>query len=447
MILRLDVRLDSFTEPIGILARDNRQNLNFTYHPEFLAIPEAMPVSLSLPLRPEPYEDIETRAFFDNLLSEQDGALRSTMQRHGLERGDIAGLLALLGKDCAGALSVLPEGAPPAKVPGDLARDYRDIPDARMAEIVRSLYERRRLPDDQQDPSPLAGVQSKIALVKLPNGQLAEPKPGSGAPTTHILKIPEQGHLNDVDHELLSLELSSRLTATAKAERVEYGGIAALLVERFDREVDGGIVRRLHQEDFAQALGLPASLKYERKGTTQKRFTAEAAVGLLKQAADPVRARQRFLTGALFDLLIGNVDPHAKNHAILHRSGGRFDLAPRYDLLPTRLDPTLTDELAYRIGGATKLDEITDAGFDEFLTLFGFTTHAARRRVKQRFTRGVVHVLAQSLGELQSKGRKSFADLIASNMRTLLPVIGLEIPREAEERDAVIARGGGWTLS
>jgi serine/threonine-protein kinase HipA len=55
---------------------------------------------------------------------------------------------------------------------------------------------------------------------------------------------------------------------TSEAAVVEIGEIEALLVRRFDRALDrDGRVARLHQEDFAQALGLPAALKYERRGT------------------------------------------------------------------------------------------------------------------------------------------------------------------------------------
>lgn len=445
--MRLDVRIDGFPDPVGQLVRDAGQSLSFAYHQEHLAIPTAMAVSLSLPLRREAYSDVVVRAFFDNLLSEQHSALRSVMDRHSIPRDDVAGLLFHMGKDCAGALSVLPEGAPPTRVPGNLAKDYKALSQTRLAEIVQSLYERRRLPDDVQDPSPLAGVQSKVALARLSDGRLAEPTPGSGAPTTHILKVPERGHEHDVDRELLALQLSAPLVATASAERVDYGGVPALLVARFDRSVLGGVVRRLHQEDFAQALGLPSLLKYERNGTAEKHFSAAAAATLLRATVNPVGSVTRFLAGAIFDLLIGNVDAHAKNHALLHLGPGRVDLAPRYDLLPTRLNPNLTDLLAYRIGDAIRLADVTGEDFDAFLRALGFVTMPARRRVRDGLGRGIVHALGQKLDGIGSTGQKAFADLIASNMRMLLPEIGLEVPQSARDRDAAISRGGGWAAS
>ena len=107
--------------------------------------------------------------FFGNLLQEGDGALRQVRDREGLGIDDIAGLLFHIGKDCPGALSVLPQGAPPVKVPGNLDTDYDPISEQELTEIVRSLHQTRRLPDQKKNPSPLAGVQGKIALTYLPN--------------------------------------------------------------------------------------------------------------------------------------------------------------------------------------------------------------------------------------------------------------------------------------
>ena len=101
------------------------------------------------------------------------------MAREGLTRDDIAGLLLHLGKDCPGALSVLAVGAPAVKVPGDFATDYTALSDERLTAIAAALQERRRLPAGTMDPSPLAGVQSKLALTRLPDGRLAEPIAGT----------------------------------------------------------------------------------------------------------------------------------------------------------------------------------------------------------------------------------------------------------------------------
>jgi serine/threonine-protein kinase HipA len=447
--LSLDVRLDGFADPAGTLVRTEQGALAFAYTPAHVAHADALPLSLSLPLTDEPYGDIVTRAFFDNLLQEREGALNDVMAREGLARDDVAGLLLHLGKDCPGALSVLPHGAPAVKVPGDFARDYRALSDKRLTAIAAALRERRRLPAGTSDPSPLAGVQSKLALARLPDGRLAEPIPGTGAPTTHILKVPDREHPRGAAHEAATLDLSRVLgPETSEAAVVEIGGFDVLLVRRFDRALDQqGRVVRLHQEDFAQALGLPAALKYERRGTADRRFDAAGIRKVLDSMASPIDERDRFIRATLFDLMTGNVDGHAKNFALLHIARDRIRLAPRYDLLPTRLDPNFTDELAFKIGSADTLAAITRADFDAFLVTLGVRSAAARRRIAERHARSLADGLCAAFEELTRKGMKRFADLIAANLRQLLPVLDVAIPEAAQERDAFVGRGGGWLTS
>jgi serine/threonine-protein kinase HipA len=122
--LQLDVRIDGFSEPVGALVRDANGALAFAYAPTYVHNQIAIPLSLSLPLSEQPFADVSTRSFFNNLLQEREGLLREITARHGLQRDDVAGLLFHLGKDCPGALSVLPAGSPPAKVPGDYDADY-----------------------------------------------------------------------------------------------------------------------------------------------------------------------------------------------------------------------------------------------------------------------------------------------------------------------------------
>lgn len=447
--LALDVRLDGYDDPVGVLVRDDRGAVAFAYKEEYVSAPDATPLSLSLPLSPEPYEDVVTRPFFDNLLQERDSALTDIMAREGLSRDDIAGLLFHLGKDCAGAMSVLPIGAPPVKVPGEYDHDYTAIPPERLEAIVDALHKRRRLPEGTEDPSPLAGMQSKIALTLLPDGRLAEPNPGTGAPTTHILKVPDQEHLQDALLEAEAMRLSQALGfETAEVVVTPIANINALLVTRFDRGLDRqGRIVRIHQEDFAQALGLPASLKYERRGTEGRRFDAAAIRKVLEATADPAGEKDRFIRATLFDLLIGNTDGHAKNFALLFERGRSLRVAPRYDILPTRLDDSLTDELAFRIGSAQRLDEIAIQDFDAFLRVMGIDSGPARRRLRVRYSHEIASALAARLDELNEHGMKRFADLIASNIRALLGNLEIDIPETANERDAFLGRAGGWLLS
>jgi serine/threonine-protein kinase HipA len=312
--LTLDVRLDGFAAPIATLTRKISGDVVFSYSSEHLELPNALPLSLSLPLREAVYGDVAARSFFSNLLQERNQPLKEVMERHGIESTDLIGLLFYLGADCAGAVSVLPEGSAPTKVPGNLQTDYNILSREDLEALVRALYLRTALPNELRDPSPLTGMQSKISILMLGIDSFALPKPGTGAPTTHIMKVPDSSHLDDPEQESLALQLSDRCgILTVPSAKMEFAGIPALVTYRFDRGYNAqGQVIRLHQEDFAQALSLPPSLKYQRNGLPGRRFDGHAIGNLLKETANPDIARLFMLRLTLFDLLIGNVDGHAK---------------------------------------------------------------------------------------------------------------------------------------
>lgn len=440
----LDVRLDGFSEPIGKLSGEANSNTIFQYNPAYLKSQSAVPLSLSLPLTDEPYGDVLTRNFFNNLLQERDAPLDHIMEREGIIRDDIVGLLYHLGQDCAGALSVLPEGAPPTKVPGNLSTDYQALSKQELNDIILALHNRERLPGDLQDPSPLAGVQSKISLTLLPTQEFALPILGTGAPTTHILKIPDRSHLKDAQLEFITLELAKICGMdVVEADLLQSNNLEALCVPRYDRRLDqDGRIVRLHQEDFAQALGLPASLKYERNGKTGRKFDVPAIRQVLDKTIDPANSKLAFIQATIFDLLVGNVDAHAKNHALLYETGGRPNLSPRYDLLPTRLDPQYTEEFPNSIGEAKTFGDLTLADLDSFLSQLGIATARGRQRILQSTLTDQAQRLAERVDAL--KNQKLFADLIASNIRHLCGIVGITVPAQAQHRDAFIVRGSGW---
>jgi len=432
--MQLDVRLDGFDLPVGTLSSDARGAARFAYSDVYLEQPNALALSLAMPLRTEHFDDFSTRAYFDNLLQERDTARADVIAKYRLSNDDIVGILYHLGKDCAGAVSVLPQGAPATKVPGVLSKDYAAYTEAQLQQIVLALYHREPLPRDLQDPSPLAGVQSKIAVTMLPDGRLAEPM--GGAPTTHILKVPQERHERDVAREHLAMQLSHEMvTKTAITEVRHIAGVPTLLVERFDRQVVEGHVTRLHQEDFCQALGLSARQKYQRQATDGYNVAAISAI--LDRTIDPAGERQRFLRETLFDILIGNVDGHAKNFALLHLPVNRLETSPRYDVMPTMLDRNTTDEFAYRLGGATTLQELGRDTLDAFLMELGFTSAAGRRRILAAAVSSILHDLNSRVAAIGLED-KNFGDLIATNIRTLCRNLGIDAPEPARLMDAFV---------
>lgn len=416
--LTLDVHLEGVDGPVGQLSRDADGASAFRYLRDDLP----HPVSLSLPVRDAPFDDVATRGFFSNLLFENP--MRDQVRdAHGIAEGDFVGLLEHLGADCPGAISVRPVGAGPGKAPGRLDRDYDAVDDAALAEIVASLALRRRLPDGMGDPSPLAGVQGKLALARLPDGRMALPKPGSGAPTTHILKVPRAGEEALVLREATAMALMARLVAHPVAETaaVEHGGRPALLVRRYDRHVDDRGIARIHQEDFCQALGLPALLKYERYGTGARVFDAAAIGRVLGALAAPGPARLSLFEIALARLALGDTDGHGKNYAVLHGAGGP-GLAPIYDVVPTLLDDCRHD-MPFRIGRALMADDIAQDDVAAFLAALGVrrVTAAVLNRGRSVLTR-----LLAILRDEQATLPKRVFDAAAQQTRWLLPALGMD---------------------
>jgi serine/threonine-protein kinase HipA len=392
---------------------------------------------------------VAARSFFSNLLQERNQPLKEVRERYGIESNDLIGILFHLGADCAGAVSILPEGSAPTKVPGNLETDYDVLSHEDLVAHVRALHLQTALPNERRDPSPLTGWQSKISVLMLDTKTFAIAKPGTGAPSTHVMKVPNRDHLLDPELEALSLQMSGQCgMQTVPSAKLEFSGIPVLVTHRFDRAFNAqGQVIRMHQEDFAQALSLSPSLKYQRDGIEGRRFDGPAIGRLLNETANPDIARLFMLKLTLYDLLIGNVDGHAKNHALLYTGGTRPDLAPRYDVLPTRLDGNLTEELSYNIGSAKTLQAIDQEQLSVFLSHIGIARKAAQKRLVNAALTEIVSILAGHLSNLTQMDQKSFADLIAANMRELLPKLDFPVPAEALNRDAHVVRGGGWLTS
>lgn len=436
----LDVYLADLPAPVGTLEALDNGSTRFQYDPSYAGQARATPLSLSLAVRTEAYGDVATRAFFENLLPEND-QMRRLMELHGIDRGDFVALLEHLGADCPGALSCVPKGNGPVKNPGVLATDYTVLDAADVSEFVRRMANGEPLPDDVRDPSPVAGYQQKMALARLPDGVFALPRPGTGAPTTHILKVPRLAEGRDAELERAAAVLARQAGLfVVIPEVIKFGDHPALLSQRYDRRVADGVVSRLHQEDFAQALGLPARLKYERNGGDQRSFNAVAIHALLQRTAVPALAIREFLKLTLFNACVGNADNHAKNHSLLYSGGPAPRLAPAYDLLPTRLNPNLVAEMGFRIGTATTAEAIVALDMAILLRTFGLGDRAALRLSGNDFADLMIALDAAAAD--RNIVPKDLDDLIGANLESLSAACGLELPLRV--RDHFQLAGGGW---
>ena len=267
-------------------------------------------------------------------------------------------LLEYLGGEVAGALTLLPEGETPAS-PSDAAPKLLD--DDALVQLLDHLPLRPMLAGEDGLRLSLAGAQSKLPVLLI-DGQIALPAPGQ--PTSHILKPPISRFEGTTENEYFCMSLASAIGLDVAA--VEMRVVAErsfLLVTRYDRAVSaGGSVTRLHQEDFAQALGIPSHRKYASEGGP---IFPDCFALLRRAATRPAREILKLLDAAIFNLIIGNADAHAKNFSLLH-IGGVITLAPLYDLLSTIIYPNLHAKLAMKIGGKAVLEDIEPRHWERF---------------------------------------------------------------------------------
>ncbi|MFN7051067.1 MAG: HipA domain-containing protein, partial [Gemmobacter sp.] len=254
---------------VGQFFRDPDGGFAFAYGADWLNWANTLPVSRSLPLRPERYSGPPVIAVFDNLLPDSDDIRRRLAERVGADGLDAHSLLARIGRDCVGALQFLPEGEVPE---AGTALTGEPLDEAEIAAMLKDLGRTplgiRRERDFRIS---VAGAQEKTALL-FHAGRWIEPT--GTTPTTHILKpaigtLPNGMDLTDsVENEHFCLRLMAGFGLPAAHSRIaSFAGTKVLVVERFDRlhTRDGRLIR-LPQEDCCQALSVPPTRKYQSEG-------------------------------------------------------------------------------------------------------------------------------------------------------------------------------------
>nr|WP_112174451.1 type II toxin-antitoxin system HipA family toxin [Paraburkholderia unamae] len=299
---------------------------------------QGRPLSLSLPFTPgnQPYRGRVVADYFDNLLPDSDRIRRRIAARYQTGGTSPFELLAALGRDCVGALQILPAEETPASLRtikgralgepdiAQLLRDTTATPHAGEHESVDSL----RLS--------IAGAQEKTALLRH-RGQWLLPE--GSTPTTHILKLPlglvgnmRADMRTSVENEWLCTQIIAAYgLPVAPCEIAHFEDMKALVVERFDRRParDGKWIVRLPQEDLCQATGTSGLAKYEADGGPGIDAIMEVLDGSAQAAID---RRNFFVTQILFWLLAAT-DGHAKNYSIALLPGSEYAATPLYDVL------------------------------------------------------------------------------------------------------------------
>ena len=343
---------------------------SFHYGETWLGRGDAVPLSLSLPLRPEPYRHRDCMPYFGGVLP--DGRSRQLIARVlGVSEENDFALLERLGGECAGAVTLLPEGT--GLKSGD--ERTRTLGPEELAETLRELGRRPLLAGTEGVRLSLAGAQDKLP-VRIFDGRIALPL-GTAA-STHILKPASADYEGLVFNEAFCLSLASAVgLSTTECTVQRADDIDFLVLNRFDRRVHGDDVARSHQEDFCQASGVPSQRKYQVEGGPglKQCFALVRAT-----SAAPVLDLGALLDAVVFNLIIGNNDAHAKNFALLHSQDGSTRLAPLYDLVSTVHYPNLAVEMAMRIGRQRISDRVDSTDLERLARDTGLAAPLVRRR-------------------------------------------------------------------
>ncbi len=346
----------------------------FSYDGDYLASPDAVPISHSLPLRPDAYGKRQLRPFFAGLLPEESQRQRIAAYL-GLAESDDFSMLEAIGGECAGALEIIPHGRPSHGSGVSLS----PCDEERLSGIVKSLPYRPMMAGESGLRLSLAGAQSKLPVV-FRGGEFYLPE--NGTPSTHILK-PElsEWFKGIVANEHCCMTLARAVGIPAAETRIiNVGDIPCLLVTRYDRAVDpeSGAVHRIHQEDFCQALGRPPEQKYQSEGGP----LAREIVRLIRNgwSTTPAKDVLAFVDLVIFNAIIGNADAHGKNYSMLY-DGRNRRLAPGYDLVSTVFWPALASAPAMKIGGSDSINSILSGHWRKFAQEIGVSYTALRSRI------------------------------------------------------------------
>ena len=311
--------------PVGQINGENYETAQFAYSDQYLKDGNAVPVSISLPLQRESFSVSRTRHFFEGLLPE-GFTRRSVAQWLHLDENDYLSILHQLGKECLGAIQMLAAGetqtASYEKITEQQVKALAAEGAQKSAEIVTKSH------------LSLTGASGKVGLYYDESGDQWY-LPGGTAPSTHIVK---QSHVRlegIVTNEQLSMRAAAKCgidvpdsfiidLGSGKDSEVLYA------TKRFDRTFKDSAKTieglrcplRLHQEDFSQAMGIPSAQKYEKDHAGYMRRMFDI---LRKYSANPIQ----------------------------------------YDLVSTTVYESSTREMAFSVGNAVLIDEITEHSFRE----------------------------------------------------------------------------------
>ncbi|MFI7708203.1 type II toxin-antitoxin system HipA family toxin [Nonomuraea sp. NPDC049480] len=409
---------------IGELTQDAMGRIRFSYDLEVREwLPNATPLSLSLPSHVETHDGPEVEAFLWGLLPENPAVLTRWAREFGVSAANPVALLQHVGMDCAGAVQFAP------------LSHYERVLDAGgvewldedgIAQIVRGLNRDSAAwhsgPEEGQFS--LAGVQAKVALL-CEDGKWG--RTWGRIPTTHIVKpaIPDLVDQDVNEHLCLRAARAVGLTA-ARTDIRTFGDQSAVVVERYDRLRANDVWVRVHQEDLCQSLGIHPVHKYQSEGGPGP----EDVAALFRRVQPPHQAQvsvRAFVDALVFNWLLAGTDGHAKNYSVL-LSGDQVRLAPLYDISSALPYPDVMNphkiKLAMKIGGEYRLKSVGWSSWRRLAERLGLDGDELWSRIDE-LARALPDALSDAAAapEVRSLGRPlpgTLVDAAAARVSTLL---------------------------
>jgi serine/threonine-protein kinase HipA len=372
-----------FEEQLVGEVHEDADGPRFVYTTSWTEDWQAFPISITMPLAEREVQPARFLTWASNLLPEAE-QLAVISRQLGVAQTDILALLDAIGRDTAGALSF---GAPGLT---GTERWQRIETEDDLERIIEELPRKPFLAGDDGVSMSLAGVQTKLAVACDADGRIYIPLDGS--PSTHILKPDSERLHGSVQNEAWCMTLARHCGLTVPPVTTGVaGGRRYFLIPRYDRLRDGAQWRRLHQEDFCQALGKPPSAKYERNRTGIRGPTVADMMNLVRRQALGPDALRLF-DAVVFNVLACNTDAHAKNYSILIPAASRMRTAPLYDVMCAEVFDGVTRNLAQTVAEKNRGDYLKRRHWLRLAAACGLGAAPTIRRVRALANRVLANV-------------------------------------------------------
>lgn len=422
MVKQLVVYLDG--ERCGTVEQTQAGNVSFRYDETYRLRDGATPLSLSMPLAAATHKKRAILPFLQGLLPDSEEALNAIARRFTVSSRSPFALLKHVGADVAGAVQIV---SPDAESPDAVGArgNSRTVDESEVGTMLMHVLEEYAdgVPyTDSVGRFSLAGTQPKVALFKNRKGQWAVPE--GATPTTHILK-PVAGMIRRIDVvEQMTMSAARVLGCNVAASTIQtISGLDVFVTERYDRKLEGGHWRRLHQEDFCQSLSVPPEKKYQHRDGGPGLAKIAALIRSLPLEADRQVVGRDFYRAFVFNVVAGCTDAHAKNYSLmLHGESAR--LAPLYDLVTyapywdgrARLDSAMSVDGEYSLARISA-QKLVAAGKQ-----FGVGTEADELVRSMRVGMIDAFATARDQLDLSTHEAKKIADELMSGLK-LMPLV------------------------